>query len=87
MAKVAGAIKFNDITQAMLEDYEEQYFDELDVSSMRGAHRNATGNIKAAENAGWLANSVNGLKPQERIQLSSDIDSLYREFTVIDPSG
>ena len=77
---------FNEITQAMLEDYEKQYFDELDVPGMRGVHRNASGNIAAAVGAGWLA-EANGLGPLERIKLSSDIDEKYSEFTVIDPNG
>jgi len=80
-------MKFNDITQAMLEDYEMQYFDVIDVPDMRGVHRNASGNIEAAEKAGWLAKSVDGLGPIERIQLSKDIDAKYLEFTVIDPNG
>ena len=77
---------FNEITQAMLEEYERYYFDELDVPAMRGVHRNATGNIAAAVGGGWIA-EVNGLGPLERIKLSSDIDEAYREFTVIDPNG
>ena len=77
---------FNEIDQAMLEEYEKQYFDEIDVPSMRGVHRNATGNIKAAVGASWLA-TPNGLGPLERIQLSKDIDEKYSEFTVIDPNG
>ena len=48
-------MEFNDITQAMLEDYEEQYFDKLKVPDMRGVHRNATGNIAAAVGGGWIA--------------------------------
>ena len=81
------ALKFNDITQGMLEDYEEQYFDKLNVPDMRGVHRNATGNIESAIKAGWFADTVNGLEPLERIQLAKEIDAKYLEFTVIDPNG
>jgi len=93
MAKVTEAkelppvLKFNDITQAMMESYEEQYFDKLKVGEFTGAHRNAAGNIKAAEGAGWLAESVNGLGPLEYIRASNEIDAKYKEFTVISPSG
>ena len=80
-------MKFNDITQQMLEDYEEQYFDTLDVPSMRGVHRNATGNIESAVAAGWIADPGDKRTSLERIQLSKDIDEKYREFTVIDPNG
>ena len=80
-------MKFNDITQAILEEYEKQYFDTLAVPDMRGVHRNASGNIESAEKAGWLAESANELGPIERIQLSKDIDAKYIEFTVIDPNG
>ena len=78
--------KFKDITQAMLEEFEREYFDVLDVPAMRGVHRNASGNIKAAVDAGWV-DAPNGLGPLERIQLSNDIDEKYKEFTVIDPNG
>lgn len=78
---------FNDITQAMLEEYEVQYFDELDVPGMRGVHRNASGNIKSAVNAGWLAEPDDKMTSLERMQLSKDIDEKYRGFTVIDPNG
>ena len=77
---------FNEITQAMLEEYERCYFDELDVPAMRGVHRNATANIEAAVGGGWIA-TPNGLSPLERIELSKDIDAKYKEYTVIDPSG
>ena len=70
----------------MLEEYERQYFDELDVPTMRGVHRNASGNIDAAVRSGWLV-EVNGLDPIERIQLSKDIDAKYLKFTVLDPNG
>ena len=53
---------------------------------MRGVHRNASGNIKAAVDAGWV-DAPNGLGPLERITLSNDIDALYKSFTVIDPNG
>ena len=78
---------FNDITQAMLEEYEKQYFDTLAVPDMRGVHRNASGNIESAEKAGWLADSADKFEPLERIRLSKDIDKKYTEFTVIDPNG
>ena len=78
--------QFKNITQAMLEEYERQYFDELDVPAARGVHRSSSGNIKAAVAAGWLA-EPNGLKPLERVQLSRDIDKKYSEFTTIDPNG
>lgn len=80
-------MEFKEITQAMLEEFERQYFDEIDVPSLRGVHRNATGNITAAENAGWFTESVNGLAPSERLELSQEIDNLYSSFTTIDPNG
>ena len=71
----------------MLEEFERQYFDVLDVPAMRGVHRNASGNIQAAADAGWFVESVNGLGPQERLALSNEVDEKYKSFTVIDPNG
>ena len=78
---------FAEITQGMLEEYEKQYFDVVDVPGQKGAHRYASGNIASAEKAGWLAESVNGLGPLDRLQLSRSIDEKYNEFTRIDPNG
>ena len=80
-------MKFNDITQAMLEEFERQYFDIIKVPDKKGVHRNASGNIAAAEKAKWFADPVGDLTALERIQLSKDIDAKYQEFTFIDPNG
>ena len=78
---------FNEITQGMLEEYEKQYFDVLDVPSIQGVHRMVSGNINSAEKAGWFTESLNGLSPIERQELSKDIDLAYKGFLLIDPSG
>ena len=75
------------ITQEMLEEFERQYFEVQKVPDLRGVHRNATGNIKSAEAAGWFTESLNGLKPQERLTLSNDIDKMYSSYVTIDPNG
>jgi hypothetical protein len=80
-------MEFNEVTQAQLEEYERQYFDILNVPELKGVHRNATGNINAADAAGWFAESVNGLSPIERLQVAKDVDAKYLEFTQIDPNG
>jgi len=80
-------MEFVKVTQSQLEEYERQYFDVLDVPELKGVHRNATGNINAADAAGWFAESVNGLSPKERLQVAKDIDAQYLEYTQIDPNG
>lgn len=80
-------MKFKAITQTMLEDFEKQYFDIINVPSKKGVHRNASGNIAAAEAAGWFADPVGDLSALERIELSREIDAKYQEFTFIDPNG
>jgi len=79
---------FNNVNQSMLEQYERQYFDILKVPDARGVHRNASGNIKAAIAAKWIAeDAADGLGALERLELSRSIDDTYRSFTVIDPNG
>ena len=87
MAYTGNGMEFKDITQEMLEEFERQYFDVVKVPDVRGVHRNATGNISSADAAGWFAGSLNGLEPQERLELSNEIDALYSSFVTIDPNG
>lgn len=93
-------MKFNKITQGMLEDYERQFFDVQGMNIGRGAVRYITANVQAAYDAGWIGEPFKGFEdkswkdlppsPERNKELrdtAQAIDAKYAEFTVIDPNG
>lgn len=93
-------VKFNDITQGMLEEYEKQFFDVQGMTVGRGAVRYVTANVQAAFDAGWIVEPFKGFAdgswkeqpPSPELNkklkdMAKVIDAKYAEFVVIDPNG
>ena len=93
-------MEFNDMTQAMLEEYEKQYFDVVRVPSLRGANRQPDGAVKAAIAAGWIGEPFDGYtdgawrnevvdadKVRAIRKAAEAVDERYRELLFIDPNG
>ena len=93
-------LKFNDITQGMLEEYERQFFDVQNMNIGRGAVRYVTSNVQAAFDAGWIVEPFKGFadgsykdgKPTPELNkqlkdMAQEIDNKYASFVVIDPNG
>ena len=93
-------VKFNDITQRMLEKYEEELFDVQHKRISGGAVRFLVANVQAAFDAGWIQEPFNDFaddswkdrppsaKQTEQLKdIVVAVDAKYEEFTVISPSG
>jgi len=93
-------MEFNAITQAMLEEYERQYFDVQNIRPGHGAVRYFVSNVQAAFDAKWIGEPFTGFADKswkkepaspelyESIkEMANAIDAKYSELTVIDPNG
>ena len=93
-------MEFNAITQAMLEEYERQYFDVQNIRPGHGAVRYYVANIQAAFDAKWIGEPFAGFankswkkesatpeRHDELKELAIEIDKKYSELTVLDPNG
>ena len=93
-------LKFNAITQGMLEEYERQLFEVQNKRISGGAVRFLVANIQAGFDAGWIEEPFDGFKDSswkkkppsaEQTKLLTDmvaeIDAKYTSFVVIDPNG
>ena len=93
-------LKFNDITQRMLEEYEKQLFEVQEKRIGGGAVRFLVANIQAAFDADWIKEPFDGFKDgswkdrppsAKQTELMKEmvvvIDAKYESFVVIDPNG
>jgi len=81
--------KIKKLTEQLLMDYEEQYFDVFKADKVRGVARYSDANLRAAVLAGWFDEEVEPAKMthKEKRALSLEIEKVYAEAIHIDPNG